>query len=96
MRIEDKISLGYDKLVDGKKKSSKASKSSESTKKDDHVSISSKGKDVLNITTAIKDAPEIRTEEVDKIKQEIKSGDYNVEGKKVAEKIVKNAIDGLF
>jgi negative regulator of flagellin synthesis FlgM len=96
MRIEDKISLNYDKLVDGKKKSEKTGKSSESTKKDDQVSISSKGKDILNLTTAVKDAPEIRTEQIGKIKQDIESGDYNVEGKKVAEKIINNAIDGLF
>jgi negative regulator of flagellin synthesis FlgM len=95
MRIEDKISLNYDKLVNNKEKSSKNNKS-DIAKKDDQVSISSQGKDILNLKSAVKNAPEIRSEQIDRIKSEIESGNYNITGKQVAEKIVNNAVDGLF
>lgn len=96
MRIEDKIRLGYDKLVDPKKKQSTAETKSSTAAKEDKVSISSQGKDVANLASTVKSAPEIRTEKVDQIKTELNEGSYNVDGKQVAEKIVNTAIDDLF
>lgn len=95
MRIEDKVSLGYDKLVDQKKQKTESSKS-EPASHGDKVSISSRGRDVANLANAAKNAPEIRSEQVDRIKTELDAGTYNIDGKQVAEKIVNTAIDDLF
>ena len=99
MRIEDKSQLGLNKLndtADKKKVASSASKSTDSASASDSVSLSDSAKDMANIKSSLQKTPEVRTELVARLKSEIESGQYNVTGKQVAEKIDQTAIDGLF
>ena len=61
----------------------------------DSFDISQVGKDLLVAKNAIKGTPDIRFEKVDKIKEQINSGTYNVSSTEVANKIVENHIDKL-
>lgn len=99
MRIEDKSQLGLNKLndtADKKKVASSASKSTDTASASDSVSLSDSAKDMANIKSSLQKTPEVRAELVAKLKNEIESGQYNVTGRQVAEKIVQTAIDGLF
>lgn len=98
MRIDDKFQFDINKLNEskGKKKEDKsASKTSESSDSDT-VSLSSGARDAASVKEGIKGAPDIRVELVHELKVKINSGQYNVSGKAVAEKIVQTAIDDLF
>jgi len=97
MRIDDKFKFDLNRLSDtsAKKKDAKAS-SAGSSSDSDKVSLSSGAQDVANIKESLKGAPEIRVELVHELKVKIESGQYNVSGKDIAEKIVQTAIDGLF
>lgn len=99
MRIEDKAQFGLNKLndtADKKKVSGSSSKSDESSASTDSVSLSDSAKDLTTIKSSLQNAPEVRTELVAKLKGEIESGQYNVSGRQIAEKIVQTAVDGLF
>ncbi len=54
--------------------------------------MSSTAKDIAKINEIIKASPDIRTDKVERIKSEIASGTYFVEGKEIAEKILKEII----
>jgi len=98
MRIDDKFKLDMNRLNEtaaNKKKSSKGSSSSESSSSDS-VSLSSSAKNAASVTEAVKGAPEIRVELVQELKVKIESGQYNVSGQDIAEKVVQTAIDDLF
>jgi len=100
MRINDKYAgLNLDKLQQSK--NSKNAKSGSESEKvsgtaDDTVSISSKAKEVSSLTSKIKASPDVRTERVDELKSQIQNGTYDVQGRKVAEKMVNLAVDDLF
>lgn len=98
MRIDDKFKYDMNRLneTDNKKKTSSKSASSSDSSSSDSVSLSSSAKDATNVTEAVKAAPEIRVELVQELRVKIESGQYNVSGKDVAEKIVQAAIDDLF
>lgn len=98
MRIDDKFKLDMNRLNDAsatKKKGTKTSSSSESAGSDS-VTLSSGAKDAASVKEAVSNAPEIRVELVHELKVKIESGQYNVSGKDVAEKIIQTAIDDLF
>lgn len=99
MRIEDKAQLGLNKLndtADKKKVSSSSSKSADASLSSDSVSLSDSAKDLSSMKSSLQSAPEVRTELVARLKSEIESGQYNVSGRQIAEKIVQTAVDGLF
>lgn len=99
MRIEDKSQLGLNKLndtADKKKVTSGSSKSADSASASDSLSLSDSAKDLASIKSGLQNAPEVRTELVEKLKNQIANGQYNVTGRQVAEKIVQTAVDGLF
>ncbi len=75
----------YKKQMDAKdiKKTNLISKS-------DKINISSKGKDFQVAMNALKKVPDVRQEKVDEIKNQIKSGTYNVDSGKIVEKIFEN------
>lgn len=56
----------------------------------DEINFSERAMDYQFAIKKLKDVPEMRMEKVDKLKEEIKSGNYNVEGKKIVEKIYEN------
>lgn len=57
-----------------------------------NVSLSSRAKEIAKINEIIKSSPDIRTEKVEKIKNEIAKGTYSVDAKDVAEKILKEIL----
>lgn len=97
MRIDDKFQFDVNRMNDAaKKKDEKTSSKSADSSESDKVSLSSSAKDASSIKDAVKSAPEIRVELVSELKVKIESGQYNVSGREVAEKIVQTAIDDLF
>ena len=56
----------------------------------DEINFSERAMDYQFAIKKLKDVPEMRMEKVNKIKEQIKSGNYNVEGKKIVEKIYEN------
>lgn len=62
----------------------------------DAVSISEKGKDVSEMTRILKDMPDVRSEKVAELKARIASGNYNVSGRDIAEKVVNSALEDIF
>lgn len=65
-------------------------KTNKNTLGKDKINISEKAADYQFAINKLKELPEMRTKKVDKLKQEIKSGSYNIEGKKIVEKIYEN------
>lgn len=83
----------------GAKKSSSKGTNAQGTEKGsgektsaEKVLLSSKGRDISKINEIIKSSPDIRTEKVERIKNEIAKGTYSVDGKKIAEKILKEIL----
>lgn len=56
------------------------------------VLLSSKARDLGKINEIIKSSPEIRSEKVERIKNEIAKGTYSVDGQKIAENILKEIL----
>jgi len=99
MRIDDKFKFDLNRLKDtsaSKKGEKSASTGSSESASGDKVSLSSGAKDVAGMKETLKGAPEIRVELVQELRVKIESGQYNVSGRDVAEKIVQTAIDDLF
>ncbi len=98
MRIDDKVNVGYDKRIEqgAQKSGNEKSKSSSVASQDDKISLSDTAKNLASLKSAVKNAPDVRAEKVDKIKNDIDAGNYDVTGKQVAEKIINSVIDNLF
>lgn len=99
MRIEDRLSLGYEELSKAAKKEDLAGKAGGGKKgkaPEDQVSLSSNSAEVTDIISKVKSAPEIRAEKVSEIKKQINEGVYDFSGRKVAEKLVNGALNDLF
>jgi negative regulator of flagellin synthesis FlgM len=56
----------------------------------DRVNISSRSKEIADITSAINQLPDIRTDRVQEIQKSIEAGTYSVDSSKVANKILKS------
>ncbi|WP_025640799.1 flagellar biosynthesis anti-sigma factor FlgM [Schnuerera ultunensis] len=57
----------------------------------DELEVSERAIDYQFAINKLKEVPDIRMDKVGRIKEEIRSGTYNVEGKKIAEKIYESA-----
>jgi negative regulator of flagellin synthesis FlgM len=84
--IQDRIKVG------GKTDTSKNPSGTSSTGSAEHIAISSKAKDIQKATEAVNAAPDIRVEKVDRIKEQIRNGNYSVSSEQLAEKILENII----
>lgn len=58
--------------------------------KEDQINISNEAKEVQFALSKIKSTEEIRTKKIEKIKEEIKTGTYEINGQKIAEKILED------
>lgn len=56
----------------------------------DEVEISEKARDYQFGINKLREVPDIRIEKVDKIKKEIQSGNYNVKGEEIVDKMYEN------
>lgn len=72
---------------------SKIQKRSFSSQSKDTLSLSNTAKEYQIALQALSQTPDIRKEKVDVIKERIQSGTYNVTGKEVADKLVKQFLD---
>jgi len=79
-------------IYDNVKKTNKIDKAAAATKKD-VLSISEQAKDYQTAIRAMRDVPDIRTEKVAAISEKYESGKYDVNGRDIAEKILKSLID---
>lgn len=61
--------------------------------KKDVLSISSEAKDFQAVYKALKEVPDIRREKVSSLEASIGSGKYSVNGRDVAEKVIKGGFD---
>lgn len=62
-------------------------KTNKSGKSSDELKISENAMDFQFAINKVKEVEDIRVEKVEKIKEQIKSGTYEIDGKKIAEKI---------
>ena len=84
--IQDRVKVG-DKTA-----TTKSQGGTSSTGGTEQIAISSKAKDIQKATEAVNTAPDIRIEKVERIKEQISSGNYHVPSDKLAEKVLKNLI----
>ncbi|MBI5408122.1 MAG: flagellar biosynthesis anti-sigma factor FlgM [Nitrospirae bacterium] len=54
----------------------------------DKISLSGKAKEIDELKALIDQLPEVREEKVDSIKQAIDAGTYNIDARKIAQKIL--------
>ena len=59
---------------------------------EEKVEISSKARDIQKVKNILDDLPDVRMEKVDKIKRSLENGTYNVQGEKVAQKMVRESL----
>ena len=78
--------------VEGKKSVTQSQSGASSTSGTEKIAISSKANDIQKATEAANTAPDIRTEKVERIKNEIEKGDYHISSKDLAEKVLENII----
>ncbi|MBM7623028.1 flagellar biosynthesis anti-sigma factor FlgM [Sporohalobacter salinus] len=83
--------LGQVLKVYNQKKSSKSTSEAKKTK-GDKLSISTGAKELQEAKKALKNQPQIRKEKVERLKKQIKTGNYNVSGEEVAEKMLSRTI----
>ena len=84
MRI-DAMSRVYDAY---KVQGSLPSKKIEHTQSKDEVTLSSEAKDFATLTKLLSKTPDVRTDRVEDLKNQISSGTYTVRAEEVAEKII--------
>ncbi len=77
-------------------KTSADSSQSVNVAESDAVSISEKGKDVVEMTRSLKEMPDIRADKIANLKAKIANGTYNISGKDIATKIVNTALEDIF
>jgi negative regulator of flagellin synthesis FlgM len=84
--IQDRVKVGDSNSV------TKSQGGASSTSGTEQIAISSKAKDIQKATEVVAAAPDIRTEKVERIKNEIAQGEYRVSSEDLAEKVLENII----
>lgn len=78
----------------GKQKNvGKVNKTSPVESKKDVISISGGAKDYQTALRALKNVPDMRAEKVRELSEKYQSGNYDIKGKDVADKIIQSFID---
>ncbi len=99
MRIQD-IDSGLKKIVepdeDKRKVKSKSDNKESASEVEDKVEFSETLNEAKKLVIDILDYPENRTEKIERLKEMIKSGKYNVDVHKLADKIVEDLLFGKF
>ena len=81
------------KVLNAYNKNTNTKKVKESNRfsKKDEFSISKEAKEIQRAMKAAKNSPDIRKEKIQEIRERINSGNYNVDAKKIAEKMIDEA-----
>jgi negative regulator of flagellin synthesis FlgM len=80
-------------VYNSQKKITEATSVAGTASKKDVVSISGKAKDFQSVLKALKNVPDVRQDKVNELSERFSSGNYNVEGKDAADKILKSFLD---
>lgn len=107
MQIEDKTNISsFENLKDVNKQAEVKRKQLESSKvktnkttnvnNSDKVDISQDAYKTNEMVNTLKEMPDIRYDKVDALKRDIDSGNYNVDGKMVADKIIRDISEGKY
>jgi negative regulator of flagellin synthesis FlgM len=78
-----KIEQYYNQLKQNQKKTVEESKN-------DQINISSQAKGILTAKAELKNRPQVRTEKVEELKAKLEKGNYQIDSKKIAAKMLKN------
>ena len=83
----------YTKNIREKEKTDSLSKQvSEKIFREDEVVLSPKAREIQEAKKVLDSLPDIRKEKIDHLKMQIKNGAYQIEGEKIAVKILKESI----
>lgn len=93
--VFDKISVYNQKKIEQDKDISlkKQAKSSNLSYSSDTVNLSSQGKVLNELIDTVKQGPDVRRDRIEDLKQKINSGEYKIDSKQIAKKIVDTEID---
>ena len=80
-------------IYDKQKNINRTDKSNAVASKKDIVSISTQAKDFQTIFRALKDVPDIRQGKVNELSERYESGNYDIDGNDVAEKVINSVFD---
>jgi Anti-sigma-28 factor, FlgM. len=80
-------------IYDQHKSVGRVNKTGSVAAKKDVLSISSQAKDFQTAYKAIKDIPDIRQSKVNELSEKYDSGSYDIDGKDVIDKVIKNTYD---
>ena len=80
-------------IYDKQKNTGRIEKGSGVFSKKDVVSISGQAKDFQTVMKAVRNVPDIRADRVKELAEKFESGNYNVSGRDIAEKIIKSSFD---
>jgi negative regulator of flagellin synthesis FlgM len=80
-------------IYDKQKNIGRVDRTSSVASKKDVVSISSQAKDFQTVFKALKDIPDIRQGKVNELAEKYQSGNYNIDGNDVADKVLKTVFD---
>lgn len=76
----------------GKTSAGKTGDTGEAVSTGDQVTISDAAKKMGNLRAEVMKLPDVRTDQVEKLKSAVNSGTYNVKGEDVADKLLKDTI----
>jgi len=80
------------KINDDKVSSESENQVANSMVPEEKVSLSSIAKDIQHAEKAIEKLPDVREDKVQKLKDQIETGKYNVSGEKIAEKMMSESL----
>lgn len=80
-------------IYEKQKNLSRTDRSNAVASKKDVVSISTQAKDFQTIFRALKEVPDIRQGKVNELLDRYESGNYDIDGSDVAEKVINNVFD---
>lgn len=80
-------------IYDKQKNLNRIDKTYEIASKKDVVSISNQAKDFQTIFKALKEIPDIRQDKINEFSEKYRSGNYDIDGKDIAEKVVRSVFD---
>jgi len=86
--VDKKDLYGKVKGLDGTKEAEKKDGVEKESAERDKISLSGKAKEISELKAEIDQLPDIRTDKVDSIKQAIDTGNYNIDARKIAQKIL--------
>lgn len=92
MRITDRIEIVGANLQKADKTKGKAADEKPEILSKDQITVSESAKEIGRLQLEVSKVPEIRDDRVNEVKNAINAGTYNVEGKAVAGKLLKEAI----